>query len=43
LEKTLKSNGYVKGTLEAKIDEAAGDGVITEARSKRAHEDIRVL
>jgi hypothetical protein len=43
LEKTLKSNGYVKGSLEAKIDEAAGDGVITEARRKRAHDDIRVL
>jgi hypothetical protein len=43
LEKTLKHNGYLKGTLAAKIDEAAADGVITAARSKRAHEDIRVL
>ncbi len=43
LEKALKHNGYIKGTLEAKIDEAATDGVITEARRKRAHEDIRVL
>ncbi|MEY9184980.1 DUF4145 domain-containing protein [Bradyrhizobium sp. USDA 313] len=43
LEKTLKHNGYAKGSLAAKIDEAAADGVITAARSKRAHEDIRVL
>lgn len=43
LEKTLKVNGYVKGSLEAKIDEAAADGVITAARSQKAHEDIRVL
>jgi hypothetical protein len=43
LEKTLKDNGYTKGTLEAKIDQAAGDGIITESRRKRAHEDIRVL
>lgn len=43
LEKTLKQNGYLKGSLANKIDEAAADGVITAARSKRAHEDIRVL
>jgi len=43
LEKTLKDNGYLKGTLEAKIDEAANDAIITDARRKRAHEDIRVL
>jgi hypothetical protein len=43
LEKTLSSNGYVKGTLAARIDEAAGDGVITAARRQRAHDDIRVL
>ena len=43
LEKTLKANGYLKGTLQAKIDEAAADGVITAARSQKAHEDIRVL
>lgn len=43
LEKTLKANGYTKGSLESKIDEAAADGVITEARRKRAHDDIRVL
>lgn len=43
LEKTLKANGYTKGSLEAKIDEAAADGVITAARSQKAHDDIRVL
>ena len=43
LEKVLKANGYVKGSLESKIDEAAADGVITDARRKRAHDDIRVL
>jgi hypothetical protein len=43
LEKALKANGYSKGTLEKRIDEAATDGVITAARSQRVHEDIRVL
>jgi hypothetical protein len=43
LEKTLKDNGYKKGSLADKIDEAAADGVITAARSRRAHEDVRVL
>jgi hypothetical protein len=43
LEKTLRANGYGKGSLADRIDEAATDGTITAARSKRAHEDIRVL
>jgi Domain of unknown function (DUF4145) len=43
LEKTLKHNGYLTGSLASKIDKAASDGVITAARSKRAHEEIRVL
>src|SRR5262245_29571860 len=48
LEKTLKANGYVKQgkdlrDLQSKIDEAAKDGIITEARRKRAHDEIRVL
>ena len=43
LEKTLKENGFTKGSLQKKIDEAAKDGVITAARSKRAHDEIRVL
>ncbi|SDU41985.1 DUF4145 domain-containing protein [Desulfobacula phenolica] len=43
LEKTLKANGYLKGTLAGKIDKAANDGVLTEPRRKRAHNEIRVL
>jgi hypothetical protein len=43
LEKTLKVNGYKDGSLNNKIDEAAKDGIITESRRKKAHEDIRVL
>lgn len=43
LEKTLRANGYAKGSLAERIDQAAADGTITAARSKRAHEDIRVL
>lgn len=43
LEKTLAKNGYSKGTLAARIDEAAADGVITAARQRRAHDDVRSL
>ena len=43
LEKALKANGYVKRSLEANIDDAASDGVITAARKQKAHEDVRVL
>jgi hypothetical protein len=49
LEKTLKANGYTKGNdpkltdLYKRIDAAGADGVITEARRKRAHENIRSL
>lgn len=43
LEKVLKANGYKNGSLQAKIDDAATDAVITDARRKRAHDDIRVL
>jgi Domain of unknown function (DUF4145) len=43
LEKTLKANGYDSGNLLKKIDEAASDGIITDSRRKRAHDDIRVL
>lgn len=31
LEKTLKANGYTSGSLKDKINQAAKDGVITEA------------
>jgi hypothetical protein len=43
LEKTLRHNGYVDGSLKERIDQAAQDGAITAARSKRAHDDIRLL
>jgi len=43
LEKTLKDNGYTKGNLKDKIDQAAKDGIITEQRRKRAHEELRSL
>jgi Arc/MetJ-type ribon-helix-helix transcriptional regulator len=43
LEKVLKENGYASGSLQAKIDLAAKDGVITQARKSKAHEDVRVL
>jgi hypothetical protein len=45
LDKTMRANGYkTKGVdLYNQIEAAAADGVITESRKKRAHEDIRVL
>ena len=43
LEKTLKANGYTQGSLKDEIDEAVRDGILTEARAQRAHDDIRVL
>lgn len=43
LEKILKVNGYDKGKLIDRIDSVASDGIITESRRKKAHEDIRVL
>jgi hypothetical protein len=43
LEKVLRGNGYTKGSLADRIDQAAADRVITAARQRRAHEDIRVL
>jgi hypothetical protein len=46
LDKTLRANGYKekRGTnLEQQIDAAAGDGVITASRQRRAHDEIRVL
>ncbi|MCU1490247.1 MAG: hypothetical protein JWM85_1652 [Acidimicrobiaceae bacterium] len=41
LEKTLKANGYTAGNLYNKIDAAAGDHVITAARKRQVHEDVR--
>ncbi|HRH93573.1 MAG TPA: DUF4145 domain-containing protein [Candidatus Peribacteria bacterium] len=43
LEKALKASSYTTGTLNDKINAAAADGVITEARKQKAHENIRVL
>jgi hypothetical protein len=43
LEKTLEENGYSKGSLHQRINEAAADGAITAARSQRAHDDVRTL
>ena len=51
VEKTLKANGYEdlaasgfdRMRLQAKIDKATEDGVITEALRNRAHDEIRVL
>ena len=49
LEKALKANGYTKGSdrtltdLQKRMDAAASDGIITEARQKRAHDEVRSL
>lgn len=43
LEKTLIANGYAKDSLAARIDQAANDGILTAARQRRAHDDVRVL
>lgn len=46
LEKTLRAAGYKtkKGTtLQQMIDLAAGDRVITAARQRRAHEEVKTL
>lgn len=49
LEKTLKANGYTRGNdptlrdLQKRIDAAANDGIITDVRRKKAHDDIRSL
>ncbi|WP_346347213.1 DUF4145 domain-containing protein [Burkholderia cenocepacia] len=46
LDKALRASGYKikKGTpLDQQIDLAAADGVITAARRRRAHEEIRTL
>ncbi len=46
LDKTLRANGYKTSrgvSLAQQIDQAAKDGVITAARQRRAHDEIRVL
>jgi len=43
LEKALEANGYTRGNLKDKIDEAARDHVITAPRQSRAQNNIRDL
>jgi hypothetical protein len=46
LDKTLRANGYKTKELrdlKLQIDAAANDGVITKARQRRAHEEVRVF
>lgn len=46
LDKTLRANGYKtkqESNLFKQIEAAAEDGVITQARKRRAHDEIRVL
>lgn len=43
LEKLLRANGYEKGSLKDRIDEAANEGIITEALKQRAHDNVRDL
>lgn len=46
IDKVLRQNGYKTKqfkNLKEQIDAAAQDGVITEARKRKAHEDVRVL
>lgn len=46
LDKTMRANGYKtkkENDLYKQIEAAADEGVITQARKKRAHDEIRVL
>lgn len=43
LEKVFVINGYNEKDLFKKIEAAKKDGVITDSRAKKAHDDIRVL
>lgn len=49
LEKVLRANGYTTDRdptlrdLQKRIDAAATDGIITDSRRRRAHEDVRSL
>jgi len=45
LDKTMRANGYKTKAMDLykQIEAAASDGVITEPRKRRAHDDIRVL
>ena len=43
LEKVLAKNGYTENRLIDKIDAANRDGIITDSRTKKAQNEIRVL
>ena len=45
LDKVFRANGYKKNreSLASQIDAACEDGVITQSRKNKAHEEIRVL
>lgn len=45
LDKTLRINGYKKKreSLADQIDQACSDGVITQSRRNKAHDEVRVL
>lgn len=46
LDKTMRANGYKtkqENDLYKQIEAAAQEGVITQARKKRAHDEVRVL
>lgn len=43
LEKVLSKDGYTKKRLVDKIDAANKDGIITDSRTQKAHNEIRVL
>jgi hypothetical protein len=46
LEKVLKANGYTEsslGNLQKRIDAAADDGMINDARRTEAHDNIPSL
>jgi hypothetical protein len=46
LDKTMRANGYKTNAakdLYKQIEAAAADGIITESRKKRAHDEIRSL
>lgn len=43
LEKVLTENGYTEKRLINKIDAANKDGIITDSRTQKAHNEIRVL
>lgn len=46
LDKTMRANGYntrQAANLYSQIEAAANEGVITQARKQRAHDEVRVL